>query len=214
VKPIVALDIDGTLVDYHEHFSAFAAQYFGTSRNTEQYDARMPFHKYLGVSKVAYRRCKLAYRRGELKRSVPLLPPPLPQANALTATLRRWGVDIWLCTTRPYLSHSEVDDATRHNLRRHGIQYQGIIWGEHKYRDLVRLVGGERIAAVLDDLPAMCQQAHVLGLPTGFALRPHNRKQYGTLAVGGQWGPWPAPETHEETLDWLREQLDKWKAAQ
>jgi phosphoglycolate phosphatase-like HAD superfamily hydrolase len=215
VKPVVALDIDGTLVDYHSHFESFAAQYFGFAKSPKAvmggYDARLPFHKYLGVSKTAYRKCKLAYRRGELKRSVPLLPRPLPQAPELTRVLRRWGVDVWLCTTRPYLSHSEVDDATRHNLRRHGIQYQGIIWGEHKYRELVRTVGGDRVAAVLDDLPEMCRQADGLGLSTGFALRPHNVRQYATLGWPSGW-PWLALENHDDTLAWLREQLDKWKA--
>lgn len=210
VRPVVALDIDGTLVDYHHHFEAFAAQYFGMTDSPRAvnggYDARMPFYKYLGVSKAAYRRCKLAYRRGELKRSVPLLSPPLPQANELTKTLRRWGCEVWLCTTRPYLSHDLVDDATRHNLRRHGVMYNGILWGEHKYRELVRAVGSDRVIAVLDDLPEMCEQAERLGLPVGFALRPHNVLQY--VALGRKW---PAVDTHAKTLEWLSISLDKWK---
>lgn len=213
MKPVVALDIDGTLLDYHAHFARFAAQYFGRDINPYGYDARLAFPKYLGVSKTAYRQCKLAYRRGQLKRSLPLLPLPFPQANALTKTLRRWGCAVWLCTTRPYLSHDEVDDATRHNLRRNGVAYDGIIWGEHKYRELVRTVGADRVVAVLDDLPEMCRQAENLGLATAFAFRPHNARQYGALnAPGG--APWPALETHEETLGWLRVQLDKWKAEQ
>lgn len=215
MKPVVALDLDGTLLDYHRHFTAFAEQYFGKPVDDVQfsggYDARMPFYKYLGVSKTSYRQCKLAYRRGQLKRSLPLLPPPLPQGDELTRTVRRWGCDIWLCTTRPYLSHDEVDDATRHNLRRNGVQYQGLIWGEHKYRELVRTVGGDRVVAVLDDEPTQCLRAEALGLPVGFALRPHNYKQFTMLHSGTLY---PAYETHEETLGWLRMQLDKWKAGQ
>lgn len=217
MKPVIGLDLDGTLLDYHSHFEAFAAQYFGFAKSpkdmTGGYDARIPFHKYLGVSKTAYRQCKLAYRRGQLKRSLPLLPLPYPQAGEITRQLRRWGCDVWLCTTRPYLSHDEVDDATRHNLRRNGVQYQGIIWGEHKYRELVRTVGGNRVAAVLDDLPEMCRQAEALGLPMAYAMRPHNREQF--RALGGSKGTgWMWVEHHEETLGWLRTQLDKWKAEQ
>ncbi len=216
MRPVVALDIDGTIADYHGHFARFAEQYFGRPVDDvlypDGYDARMPFYKYLGVSKTAYRQCKLAYRRGQLKRSLPLLTPPLPQAGELTRTLRRWGCDVWLCTTRPYLSHDEVDDATRHNLRRNGVVYQGILWGEHKYRELCRVVGGNRVAAVLDDLPEMCRQATALGLATGFALRPHNERQYAALGVDRF--EWPGLRTHEETVRWLREQLDKWKAGQ
>jgi hypothetical protein len=213
MKPVVALDVDGTLVDYHSHFAAFARQYFGRRPVIDEpYDARMPFYKYLGVSKAAYRKCKLAYRRGELKRSVPLLPPPYPQAGDMVRVLRRWGVDVWLCTTRPYLSHDAVDDATRHNLRRNGVGYQGLIWGEHKYRELVRTVGSHRVAAVLDDLPDMCRQSWELGLPTGFAIREHNLLQWH--ALGAESLKWYPTRTHDETLMWLRERLDKWKADQ
>jgi phosphoglycolate phosphatase-like HAD superfamily hydrolase len=214
-RPVVALDLDGTLLDYHRHFLVFAAGYLGTWDPEEPaylaYDARIPLHKWLRVSKTTYRECKLAYRRGQMKRSVPALPPPLPQAGELTRQLRRWGADIWICTTRPYLSHDEVDDATRHSLRRNGVQYQGIIWGERKYHELVRTVGKDRVAAVLDDLPEMCTQAAKLGLPAGFALRPHNRLQFTQLHPGTLY---PAYETHDDTLAWLRKQLDTWKVAQ
>jgi hypothetical protein len=215
VRPVVALDLDGTLVDYHSHFLRFAAQYFGHDPSPDYllYDARIPLNKHLKVSKQSYRECKLAYRRGQMKRSVPLLPAPLPQADELTRQLKRWNVTVWICTTRPYLSHDEVDEATRHNLRRNGVGYHGIMWGEHKYRELVRTVGAGRIAAVLDDLPEMCRQADNLGLPVGFAMRPHNREQY--RALGGTKGTgWMPVEHHEETLGWLRTQLDKWKAQQ
>lgn len=214
MKPVVALDLDGTLLDYYPHFLRFASLYFGKPIDLDGYDARISLAKYLGVSKVSYRACKMAYRRGQMKRSLPPLPAPFPQIGELTHVVRRWGADIWFCTTRPYLSHDEVDEATRHNLRRNGAVYQGIIWGEHKYRELVRTVGGDRVAAVLDDLPEMCRQAEALGLPVGFATRSHNERQFRALAVGGQFGPWPEVRTHEETIDWLREQLDKWKAEQ
>lgn len=215
-KPVIALDIDGTLVDYHRHFLRFAALYFAHDPDDPgylDYDARMPLHKHLGVSKIRYRKCKLAYRRGEMKRSLPLLPAPYPQAGDLTHTLRRWGVDVWLCTTRPYLSHDEVDDATRHNLRRNGVAYQAIIWGEHKYRELVRDVGKARVVGVLDDLPEMCNQASALGLRTAFALRDHNQRQLVTYGVSGVY-PWAIAQTQEDTLALFRGWLDQWKEAQ
>lgn len=213
MKPVIALDIDGTLVDYHRHFLRFAAGFFGHDPDDPgylDYDARLPMAQHLHVSKARYRECKLAYRRGQLKRSLPLLDPPYPNARALTVTLRRWGVDVWLCTTRPYLSHDEVDNATRHNLRRNGVMYQGLIWGEHKYRELVRTVGKERVVGVLDDLPEMCAQAEKLGLRTAFALRPHNAKQYAAL---GLWGRLEAAATHDDTVDVLRRWLNEWKDA-
>lgn len=210
MKPVVALDIDGTLLDYHAHFTRFANGYFGIEVDPHGYDARMPFHAYLGVGKASYRKCKLAYRRGQLKRSLPPLAAPYPDANALTHQLRRWGCDIWLCTTRPYLSHDEVDDATRHNLRRNGVVYQGLMWGEHKYRELVRTVGRERIVGVLDDVPAMCEQAESLGLPVLFAMRTHNREQF--KALGGSKGTgWTWADDHDDTLAWFKGRLNAYK---
>jgi FMN phosphatase YigB (HAD superfamily) len=215
-RPVFALDIDGTLLDYHSHFLRFAAGYFGTwdpdDPSYYDYDARIPLHKYLRVGKQSYRQCKLAYRRGELKRSLPLLSDPYPQADELTRLLRRWGCDVWLCTTRPYLSHDEVDDATRHNLRRRGVVYQGIIWGEHKYRELVRVVGKQRIVGVLDDLPEMCTQASNLGLRTAFALRPHNRSQWWAMP-DQERARYADLQTHEDTVTmfkiWLAEHREK-----
>lgn len=212
MRPVAALDIDGTLLDYHRHFLRFAAGYFGHDPDDPgylDYDARLPMYKHLRVGKASYRKCKLAYRRGQLKRSLPMLEPPYPNANELTHLLRRWGCDIWLCTTRPYLSHDEVDDATRHNLRRNGVVYQGLIWGEHKYRELVRTVGRERIIGVLDDMPDMCNQAHSLGLPTALAIRSHNELQF--LALGQEAQSWKWTWTHEDTIAWFKNQLNVYK---
>lgn len=209
-RPVFALDIDGTLLDYHGHFVRFANMYFDITCDPEGYDARQPFYKYLGVSKAAYRRCKLAYRRGELKRSLPPLPAPYPAANVLTRTLRGWGAEVWLCTTRPYLSHDVVDDATRHNLRRNGVSYNGLIWGQHKYRELVRTVGKERIVGVLDDLPEMCIQATKLGLRTAFAEREHNYRQLMTFSQSGVY-PWAVARYEGDTLALFKRWLNEWR---
>lgn len=211
MNPVIGLDIDGTLLAYHAHFIRFAREWLGCEGvDAYGYDARIPLHKYLGTSKAMYRRCKLAYRRGELKRSLPMLDVPYPQARELTHALRRKGFDVWLCTTRPYLSHDLVDDATRHNLRRNGVLYQGLIWGEHKYRELVRTVGKPRIVGVFDDLPEMCNQAYTLGLPVAFALRDHNRMQWHALGEAER-GKYDIAETHEDTLALVERWLKEWR---
>lgn len=210
MKPVIGLDIDGTLLEYHGHFLRFASQWLGAELDAQGYDARMPLYKYMGVSKTMYRRCKMAYRRGEMKRSLPPLEPPYPNADELTHTLRRWGFDIWLCTTRPYLSYDAVDEATRHSLRRNGVVYQGVIWGEHKYRELVRTVGKQRIVGVLDDLPQLCEQSRKLGLRTAFAVRPYNVMQLHTYGRDGVY-PWATAETHEDTLALFKGWLNEWR---
>lgn len=73
--PVVALDIDGTLGDYHGHFIRFAEQYIGR-KLPDPYEITngIPLHKYLHISKATYRQVKLAYRQGGMKRSMPVYP--------------------------------------------------------------------------------------------------------------------------------------------
>jgi hypothetical protein len=191
--PVVGIDIDGTLGRYHEHFLGFARQWFGTNSNygTEtdrgwagpkawrdqsrwwgdfDYDGSCPLNEYMGVSKARYRQCKLAYRRGGLKRSMPVYKG----ARELLVGLRRkaWVV---LCTTRPYLHMDNIEPDTVEWLRRNKMPYDALLMGEHKYRDLRRQYG-ERVAAVLDDDPALLSQAQSLSpaIPALFMVRNHN----------------------------------------
>lgn len=165
-KPIVALDIDGTLGDYHLHFLRFAEGYIGRKMpDPRDINPGQSLAKHMGVSKATYRAAKLAYRQGGLKRSMPVYAG----ARELTVAIRRAGAEVWICTTRPYLRLDNIDPDTRHWLRRGGIQYDAVLWGEHKYRDLVKSVGTQRVAAVLDDLPEMVGQARGLGIGVGLA---------------------------------------------
>jgi len=172
--PVVAIDIDGTLGDYHTHFLKFAKGWIGRPMpDPEDINPGLPLHKFMGTSKATYRKCKLAYRQGGLKRSMPCYYG----AKHITEALRRAGAEVWICTTRPYLRLDNIDPDTRHWLRRNGIQYDAVLWGEHKYRDLVKQVDRERIVGVLDDLPAMLDQAHSLGLRTLLRDQPYNRQR-------------------------------------
>lgn len=197
-RPVFGLDIDNTLGDYNGHFFRFAEGWLGKEVSFD-YDLRLPMYRHLGVSKATYRQCKLAYRMGGLKRSM----PAYPWASGLTHTLRSWGADVFICTTRPYLSHDNIDSDTRHWLRRNRIACKGVIWGEHKYRELARTVGRERVVAVLDDLPEMYEQAASLGIWPVLALRDHNRHY---AAVYGN-----AAETYEETVLALKKRLETWR---
>lgn len=201
-RPVFGIDIDGTIAAYHDHYLAFAEQWLGRPLR-RGYDGSVPLWKWCGTSRQTYRQTKLAYRMGGMKRSMPLLPAPLPQARELTKYLNKYG-DVYLCTSRPYLSHDNIDGDTRHWVRRNGVVCSGIIWGEHKYRELARMVGVERVVTILDDIPAMCLQAHNLGIPAILAQRQHNDFAYDPKY-------WPA-RTHGETVAAFDTLLLKWKA--
>lgn len=170
-RPVVALDIDGTLAAWHGHFLVFAEMYLGREMpSTLDWDGSVPFWKFMGVSRDTYRAMKLAFRQGGWKRSM----VAYPGASELTKTLRGQGAEVWICTTRPYLRLDNIDPDTRHWLRRNQIQYDGVIFGERKYKDLVQLVGVGRIVGVLDDLPEMYDQAGDLGLRPFLRSQPYN----------------------------------------
>lgn len=167
-RPVIGLDIDGTLGLYHDHFLMFAQSWFGQGFPFE-YDGSVPLHQWMGVSKARYRQCKLAYRRGGLKRSMPMIHG----ADVLAREVRRRGAVVIICTTRPFLMLENVDPDTREWLRRNRIQYDGILHGEHKYRDLARTYGN-RVIMVLEDLPPLIRQADEAGLSPVLAVRKHN----------------------------------------
>lgn len=204
VRPVFGIDIDGTLGFYHQHFLHFASGWLGKRLDDRLYDGSVPLHTWMGVSKTTYRQVKLAYRRGGLKRSMPVDP----QAASLVRVLRDTGALVVICTTRPYLQLENIEPDTREWLRRNGIQHDGIISGEHKYRTLASMYGKDRVVGVLDDLPALCAQAEGLGVPWVRIVRPHNGRdtwigEKGCLVSN----LWMAAEI-------LGKQLDEWEARQ
>lgn len=174
-SPVVALDLDGTLGDYHRHFEAFARMWSGRDIRWEP-AVKGSFAAQLGMSKATYRQCKLAYRMGGMKRSMPVFE----EARELTMAIRKRGVRVIACTTRPYLHMSTIDLDTQHWMRRHGLQVDYILYGEHKYRDLVRSVGRDRIVCAMDDDASQLAIAKSLGISTIMRLNEAN-KSYGPL---------------------------------
>lgn len=184
-RPVIGLDIDGTLGEYHDHFTRFARGWFGKlpgelGRHPDApYPGGMPLHQWLGVSKSRYRQCKLAYRRGGLKRSMPVRDG----AAELSRTLRRAGAMVVICTTRPFLMLENIDPDTQEWLRRNRIQYDAIMHGEHKYRDLARQFGS-RVVMVLEDLPELIKQAEAANCHPVLSLAPHNSGFIHSYVVG------------------------------
>lgn len=171
IHPVVVLDIDGTLGDYHGHFHAFAEAYEGRALRAG-YDGSMELHEWYHMSLEHYREIKLAYRQGGMKRSMPCYA----DARELAAMLRHHAVETWVCTTRPYLRLDNIDPDTREWLARNRISYDGLLYSENKYERLLEIVAPERIVAVVDDLPEMCAAAHGMISPNVPVLRvaPHN----------------------------------------
>lgn len=195
--PVFGIDIDGTLGDYHSWFITFAEMYTGKKMpDPREINPALPLHKFLGLSKSTYRQVKLAYRQGGMKRGMPCYPG----SALLCSGLRSYGAEVWICTSRPFNQLGNVDADTRHWLRRNGIQYDNVLWGERKYIDLAKRAG-ERVVAILDDLPEMMIQAETLGIPAVLRSQPYNKHVETDLRVDGS----------VEAMEVLRDLLKYWK---
>lgn len=169
--PVVALDIDNTLGDYHAHFLNFATLWFDKEMpDPREINPGLPLHRFMGVSKARYREAKLAYRQGGWKRWM----PAYPGAAELTRSIQAAGAQVWICTTRPYLRLDNIDPDTREWLRRNRIKYNAVLFGEDKYKEL-RRQADDRVVAVVDDLPEMLKAANKNGF-TNLYMRnqPYN----------------------------------------
>jgi hypothetical protein len=162
VRPVVAVDIDGTLGDYHGHFIDFLARYLGLSphpRMLRRYRGQEGFKEYametFNISEAEWKDIKLAYRQGAQKRTMPIFS----WAQPMCELIRMEGAELWVTTTRPYLRLDNVDPDTRAWLRHHGIRYDGLIYDKYKYQRLAENVDPERVVAVVDDLSDKVEEA-------------------------------------------------------
>ena len=175
VRPVVAIDIDGTISDYYFHFLKFAAAYLNMEvpddRWYERYDGSMELEDFLHLSKGEYREVKLAYRQGGQKR----LQPMLPGARDLLASCMGAGAELWLTTTRPWMKFDNTNPDTVHWLERNHLSYDHLLYDDDKYERLAEAVGPERVVGVVDDLLPNYNRAEKLGLNPLLASWPWNR---------------------------------------
>lgn len=146
VRPVVAIDIDGTLGDYHGHFIKFAEGYFGRPLPRD-FDGSIEFHEALGLPLGKYRDAKLAYRQGGMKRTMPRF-----DGAGILARQVRQVAEVFITTTRPFLRLDQTDPDTRFWLDRHEIFFDGLLYDEDKYEKLADIIDPSRVVAVLDDL--------------------------------------------------------------
>jgi hypothetical protein len=209
-KPIVALDIDGTLGDFHTHFLNFASDWIGRPMpKPDDINPGLRLHKFMGVSLRTYRECKLAFRQGGLKRWMPCYYG----ASEMTRALRRAGSEVWICTTRPYLRLDSIDPDTREWLRRNKIRYDAILYGDDKYRELKRQAGA-RVAGILEDLPELWNEARSLFPQAYVVLRdqPYNRLAgQRPVLLDGPGTPWAGVEDLPRAQEVMLEAIKKWK---
>lgn len=162
VRPITCFDVDGTMGRYHEHFLKFAADYLGFSTiiaGSSMYDGERLFRNWFcdafNVDLRTFRDIKLAYRQGGQKRSMEVER----WARVATRLAHDSGAEVWVTTTRPYMRLDNIDPDTRFWLKRHGIYFDHLLYGDHKYEELSNQVDPKRVCFILEDLPEQIDEA-------------------------------------------------------
>jgi hypothetical protein len=206
LRPVVSVDIDGTMGNYHDHFRVFAEQYLGQMLPWD-YRGGKEFSDYLFLDKEVYRQIKLAYRQGGMKRSMDVYHG----ATNFMKWLYNQDVEIWISTTRPWMRLDNIDPDTRHWLERNDIKWDYMIYGDDKYKQLLDRVENPRIVAVVDDLFEECERAES-ALDGGSFLevqsrvfqpkRPHNRDESWQLQF----------DDFEQLSRVLRDNLADWRS--
>jgi hypothetical protein len=206
IKPVVAIDIDGTLGNYIGHFTKHAQGYLGVEGLLPTtYDGSMGFKEWCcnswGITEDVWSDIKLTYRQGAWKRTMPWYPG---SDNACAEIRER--AELWLTTTRPYLRHDNIDPDTREWLRRNNIKYDGLIYDEQKYVQLSNIVGSNRVCAVLDDLAEEIAWASAIFGSFVPILRstPHNKRANVPSYT-------PKARDMYEALDLINANIDKWE---
>ena len=156
VRPVVALDIDGTLAKYHQAFVEFLELYFGRSF-PGNWDGRGNWENYLGIERTQYQDAKLAFRQGGFHRWMLAHQGIDDVINAI----RQSHAELWVTTTRPYLRLDAVDPDTQEWLLRNSVPFDHLLYDDEKYRKLAQQVSSDRVVLVLEDLPLQYENAAV-----------------------------------------------------
>jgi hypothetical protein len=200
VKPVVVFDIDGTWADYHGGFHEFCHRYFTDLPRPAPHmgifdcimgecfwDGVGEFENHIGITKAQYREAKLAYRLGGNKRSL----RAFADMTDLVQRLQAAGCEVWVATTRPWSSLSNIDPDTQEWLRRQRVTVDGLLYGDTKYAQLCEAIDKERIIACVEDL----------GLPVIQIKRNHNRHSSCERVPRGNI---------QLVHDWVFDRLDQW----
>jgi hypothetical protein len=176
VRPIVAVDVDGTISEYHEELAGHVSRYFNIPLPAMPWDGLGNFEDYLGITQHQYREAKLAYRQGGFKRWSPVMKDVHILEWHLRTLHGRGLLEVWITTTRPWNRLDSVDPDTRFWLDNNFPVYDYLLYDDHKYPKLAELVEPSRVVGVLDDLPEMIAEAteSFAGAVVRMVNRPHN----------------------------------------
>lgn len=203
VLPIVCVDVDGTISEYHYSLAEHCRRYFGIPYELDgSWDGRGNFEDFIGITQEQYREAKLAYRQGGFKRWSPVQEGVEDLLFKIRDIKMKRGLEVWITTTRPWNRLDSVDPDTQFWLNNHFPVWDHILYDENKYTRLASMIDPVRVVGVIDDLPPMVAQAawHYDRKGVWMVDRDHNRSAHPSV-----------PKCTLEEFAWtLEERVEEW----
>lgn len=131
---VVAVDIDGVLAKYPEHFIQFAEKKTGkdlSSIELTEYNLYGILAEIVSVETM--KQIKHEFRDTGQLRDMGVYP----EASAFTKKLKKLGYTIVLLSARPYKEYPRIFSDTIAWLKKNDIKYDAIIWDENKEERIV-----------------------------------------------------------------------------
>ncbi len=172
---VAALDLDGVLAAYPEHWLEYLERHAPLMRNTaiEEFSlvTGVP-----GIPREEYTKLKHRYRSTGEEVNV----PPLPGAVEFTHALRAQGYQIVIVSARPVDRYKRLYSDSIRWLRKHDIAYDAVLWDSNKEDRIIKDL--PIVDFVLDDDPTNVERLVKAGINAFLFDRPYNRQpQYGEL---------------------------------
>lgn len=128
-EKVCGLDIDGVLNFYPDPWVEFLNERLNASfPDLKAVKASVPYQLYKDI--------KYEYRESGIKENLEVRPG----AAELTSILKSLGYTIMILTARPFSKHKTLFKQTANWLTKNGIKYDGIIFGEDKYIQILQYV--------------------------------------------------------------------------
>jgi hypothetical protein len=206
VRPVVAVDVDGCISEYHNSLRDHCVRYWNLSPHPCEFGSWNGignFEDWIGITNAQYREAKLAYRQGGYKRWSPVYEGLDSLVSMISHLKEQFLLEVWVTTQRPWLRLDNVDPDTRFWLDKHFPDYDHLLYHDQKYTELAGRVEADRVVAVVDDLPEMvAQAAGAFGSKVPLMIhRPHNSLAHPSV---------PRVENLEAFAERLHERTTKW----
>jgi uncharacterized HAD superfamily protein len=161
-EKVAGIDIDGVLNYYPQPWVDFINKWLDTDfKDLNEVKANVPYQKYRDI--------KYEYRESGVKQKLKVRAG----ARELLQALKDRGYTNLILTSRPFNKHKTLFKQTTEWLRLGKLPYDGIIFGENKYQEILQKV--PNLAFMIEDHRYYANMIAKWGYPVFLVDSPYNQ---------------------------------------